>query len=294
MLELIAVAWKVLKEPYKSARSLQAQNTLNYRMIIIAGFFSCRLQTSRCVSFRAPSGWSRFVAWTGHEKTSNMTEIWQKLAEVQEKLVVDINNGGKLRWPREILIIKFARKWNAHLAWGPLACCSRKHQRSQCFTGNQVTNGGEQRQMESISRQQHLDPGRPNSFQSLALNNVSNTSKKSVNLNVTSPFMSYAEVLNTNFRPTMVSTTSTPTPSTQTSPFYLLRDDARELTKLFSRLWFMLPWCLVTNRFIVLFQCSNSFRKQQQPFSKTWLRADLSKEQKSEGGIEFVFAAFAW
>ena len=97
--------------------------------------------------------------------------------------------------------------------------------------------------MESISRQQHLDPGRPNSFQSLALNNVSNTSKKSVNLNVTSPFMSYAEVLNTNFRPTMVSTTSTPTPSTQTSPFYLLRDDARELTKLFSRLWFMLPWC---------------------------------------------------
>lgn len=80
--------------------------------------------------------------------------------------------------------------------------------------------------MESISRQQHLDPGRPNSFQSLALNNVSNTSKKSVNLNVTSPFMSYAEVLNTNFRPTMVSTTSTPTPSTQTSPFYLLRDDA--------------------------------------------------------------------
>lgn len=95
--------------------------------------------------------------------------------------------------------------------------------------------------MESISRQQHLDSGRQNSFQSLALNNASNTSKKSVNLNVTSPFMSYAEVLNTNYRPTMVSTTSTPTPATQTSPFYLLRDDARELTKLFSYLWFVLP-----------------------------------------------------
>lgn len=95
--------------------------------------------------------------------------------------------------------------------------------------------------MESISRQQHLDSGRQNSFQSLALNNASNTSKKSVNLNVISPFMSYAEVLNTNYRPTMVSTTSTPTPATQTSPFYLLRDDTRELTKLFSYLWFVLP-----------------------------------------------------
>lgn len=91
--------------------------------------------------------------------------------------------------------------------------------------------------MESISRQQHLDTGRQNSFQSLALNNVTNTSKTSISLNVTTPFMSYAEILNANYRPTMVSTTSTPTPSTQTSPFYLLRDDARELTKLFWHLW---------------------------------------------------------
>ena len=143
----------------------------------------------------------------------------------------------KVTLTAEILIGNQVR---AYLAWGPLACCSR-NQHSQCLTGNQVSNGGEQRQMESISRQQHLDSGRQNSFQSLVLNNVNNTSKKSVNLSVTSPFMNYAEVLNTNFRPTMVSTTSTPTPSTQTSPFYLLRDDARELTKLFYHLWFMLP-----------------------------------------------------
>lgn len=150
------------------------------------------------------------------------------------------------------MTIKFA-----HLAWGLLACCSR-NQRSQWLTGNQISNGGEQRQMESISRQQHLDSGRPNSFQSFTLNNVSNTTKKSVNVSVTSPFMSYAEVLNANYRPTMVSTTSTPTPSIQTSPFYLLRDDARELTKLFSHTWLILPWCLVTNCFVVLLRYSNS------------------------------------
>lgn len=114
-----------------------------------------------------------------------------------------------------------------------LACCS--NQRSQRFTGNQVSNGGEKRQMESLSRQQHIDSGRQSSFQSLALNNVSSTSRASANLSVTSPFVNYAEaVVNANYRATMVSTTSTPTPSTQMSPFYLLRDDTRELTKLFS------------------------------------------------------------
>ena len=84
--------------------------------------------------------------------------------------------------------------------------------------------------MESFSRQQHLDSTRQASFQSFTLNNVSNTSKPSASLNITASPLSYGEILNANFRTTMVSTSSTPTPSTRTSPFYLLRDDARELS----------------------------------------------------------------
>lgn len=80
--------------------------------------------------------------------------------------------------------------------------------------------------MESLnSRQQHLDPGRPSSFQSLALNNVRSASRASASFSVTSPFGNYPEPTSVNYRATMVSTTSTPTPSTQMSPFYLLRED---------------------------------------------------------------------
>lgn len=120
MLELIVGVWKVLKEPYKSTRSLQAQNTLDY-MIIIDEFLSCRLQTSRCVSFRAPSGWSRFVARKRSRKTSNMTEIWQKLTLVQEKLLAFINNGGKLRWPRKFWLSS-SRENETRTSRGVLSC----------------------------------------------------------------------------------------------------------------------------------------------------------------------------
>ena len=92
--------------------------------------------------------------------------------------------------------------------------------------------------MESLSRQQQIDSARQSSFHSVALNNVSNTSTTSTNLNVKSSFVSYGEVLNANFRTTMVSTTSTPTPSTQTSSFYLLRDDTREfINKVVFLVW---------------------------------------------------------
>lgn len=105
----------------------------------------------------------------------------------------------------------------------------------------QSSNGGEKRQMESLnSRQQHLDPGRQSSFQSLALNNVRSASRASASFSVTSPFGNYPEPTSVNYRATMVSTTSTPTPSTQMSPFYLLREDTRELTNLFFHLWLCL------------------------------------------------------
>lgn len=105
----------------------------------------------------------------------------------------------------------------------------------------QSSNGGEKRQMESLNpRQQHLDPGRQSSFQSLALNNVRSASRASASFSVTSPFGNYPEPTSVNYRATMVSTTSTPTPSTQMSPFYLLREDTRELTNLFFHLWLCL------------------------------------------------------
>ena len=56
-----------------------------------------------------------------------------------------------------------------------------------------------------------------------------NTLSKSATLNVTSSRFRHGEFLNADFRATMVSTTSAPTPSATTSPFYLLRDDPREL-----------------------------------------------------------------
>lgn len=120
--------------------------------------------------------------------------------------------------------------------------------------------------MESFSRQQHLDSTRQASFQSFTLNNVSNTSKPSPSLNITASPLSYGEILNANFRTTMVSTSSTPTPSTRTSPFYLLRDDARELS-LNNRLVFPCVVILIGSLLtIVLFDgvlcCSHSVRNQ--------------------------------
>ncbi|XP_068680906.1 mediator of RNA polymerase II transcription subunit 19-like [Montipora foliosa] len=85
--------------------------------------------------------------------------------------------------------------------------------------------------MESFSRHQYLDSALPDSFQSRDVNNVSNTSRSSGILNVTSPFLSHGEALNAHIKfgtSTMVSkTSSTPTPSIQTCSFYLLRDDAQ-------------------------------------------------------------------
>ena len=83
--------------------------------------------------------------------------------------------------------------------------------------------------MESCPRKQQLDSVKQSSFQSHTLNNVTNTLSKSATLNVTSSRFRHGEVLNADFRATMVSTTSAPTPSATTSPFYLLRDDPREL-----------------------------------------------------------------
>lgn len=79
--------------------------------------------------------------------------------------------------------------------------------------------------MESCPRKQQLDSVKQSSFQSHTLNNVTNTLSKSATLNVTSSRFRHGEVLNVDFRATMVSTTSAPTPSATTSPFYLLRDD---------------------------------------------------------------------
>lgn len=83
--------------------------------------------------------------------------------------------------------------------------------------------------MESCPRKQHLDSVKQSSFESHTLNNVTNTLSKSATLNVTSSRLRHGEVLNVDFPATMVSTTSAPTPSATTSPFYLLRDDPREL-----------------------------------------------------------------
>ena len=102
--------------------------------------------------------------------------------------------------------------------------------------------------MESLSRKQHLDSARQSSFQGLTLNNVSSTSKPSGALNAKTSFLSYGEVVSANFRTTMVSTSSTPTPSTQTSPFYLLRDDAR---KLFNKAVFSVCGLITFRLFLV-------------------------------------------
>ncbi|XP_029201452.1 mediator of RNA polymerase II transcription subunit 19-like [Acropora millepora] len=77
--------------------------------------------------------------------------------------------------------------------------------------------------MEAFSIHQHLISVPPNSLQSR--NNVSNTS--SGVSNVTPSFISHGQLLDAgiNFGTTMVSTSSTPTPTTQTCSFYLLRDD---------------------------------------------------------------------
>lgn len=81
--------------------------------------------------------------------------------------------------------------------------------------------------METFSIHQHFVSAPPNSLQSR--NNASNTS--SGVSNVTPSFISHGQLLDAriNFGTTMVSTSSTPTPTTQTCSFYLLRDDARKL-----------------------------------------------------------------
>lgn len=154
--------------------------------------------------------------------------------------------------------------------------------------------------MESLSRQQNLVSARQGPFQSLAVNNASDTSQASAILNVTSSFLSYGEVLdaNVNFRTTMVSTSSTPTPSTQTCPFYLLRDDARKLILInvlssFAMTYFSLSrsrWWPCS----YFISHSNPVRIQWQPSCKTWLWPNVSKEQENQGKFELVFATFTW
>lgn len=140
--------------------------------------------------------------------------------------------------------------------------------------------------MESLSRKHHIDSTRQSSFQTLALNNVNSTSKTSANLNVTTPFLSYAEVLNASYRPTMVSTTSTPTPSSQTSSFYLLRDDTREFTQLFLHLWLIHSWCLITYHYISDFIAAtpsetNSNLLVKHGFDQTYQKSKKVKESLS-------------
>lgn len=134
------------------------------------------------------------------------------------------------------------------------------------------------------SRQQHLDPGRQSSFQSLALNNVRSASRASASFSVTSPFGNYPEPTSVNYRATMVSTTSTPTPSTQMSPFYLLREDTRELTNLFFHLWLCLSWRLFTDlsafffSFAVTPSEANSNLLVKHGFDQTYQKSKKVKE----------------
>lgn len=144
--------------------------------------------------------------------------------------------------------------------------------------------------MESCPRKQQLDSVKQSSFQSHTLNNVTNTLSKSATLNVTSSRFRHGEFLNADFRATMVSTTSAPTPSATTSPFYLLRDDPRELiTSYFCMNSVTVFLCFFNST--SLFFCSHTARNKWQPF--TWLRPD-TKRQKGEGRSQFVSSAFAW
>ena len=151
--------------------------------------------------------------------------------------------------------------------------------------------------MERFSGHQYLDSALPDSFQSRDVNNVSNTSRSSGILNVTSPFLSHGEALNAHIKfgtSTMVSTPLTPTPSIQTCSFYLLRDDARKSnTTSVLGSFSMCEWFLLNSRPWIFACCRNTVGNECQPVGETWRWTNLSKKQESQGELKLIFALFA-